>query len=198
MRTPLVTKLAFAATLAAALMAAAPSACSSGPIGLSGDLGFGTSRFEGSNAGSSVTSWGLGLGLPLLGPASWIELRSTGTGNPFEHAVDATTPGARAVNTLTTGFQFAPPLPFTPFLSAGAGVGRSESAAGGAVLGPTANTRVATHERTAAAYSLALGYRFANGFGPTQFEVAFRTHGLVDRQMSSSDFVRVVTFGLHF
>ena len=197
MRTPLVAKLAFAAALvAAALVAAAPSVCSSAPIGLSGDLGFGTTHFEGSSAGSSVTSWGLGLGLPL-GPASWIELRSTGTGRPFAHGVDATTPGARAVNTLTTGFQFAPPLPFTPFLAAGLGVGRSEVASGGAGTGPTA-ARATTHERTAAAYSLALGYRFANGFGPTQFEVAFRTHGLVDREMSSSDFARVVTFGIHF
>lgn len=198
MRTPLVVKLALAATLvAAALIAFAPSVCSSAPIGLSGDLGFGATHFEGSNSGSSVTSWGLGLGLPL-GPASWIELRSTGTGSPFDHGVDTSTPGARSVNTLTGGFQFAPPLPFTPFLAAGVGVGRSESASGGAVLGPTAVRSVATRERTAAAYSLALGYRFANGFGPTQFEVAFRTHGLIDREMSSSDFARVVTFGLHF
>lgn len=199
MRTPLVVKLAVAATLAAAaLVAFAPSVCSSGPIGLSGDLGFGTTRFEGSSSGSSVSSWGLGLGLPL-GPASWVELRSTGTGNPFEHTVDAGTPGARAVNTLTAGFQFAPPLPFTPFLGAGLGVGRSESASGGAVVGPTSSRApVTTRERTAAAYSLALGYRFANGLGPTHFEVAFRTHGLIDREMSSSDFARVVTFGIHF
>ncbi len=186
----------FASSLALAtlVLAAAPSGAHAFPgLSAAADLGFGSGHVE-SAAGSTVTSWGLGVSLPL-GPMSWVELRSTGTGSWFSHGAESSDPGSRAIQTLTTGFQLSPPLPITPFVGAGIGLGRAENAAerrpAGAAALPTAT-------RTSLGYSLAVGYRFAGGLGPTHLEVAYRMHGLLDHQLQSSDLARMVTLGIHF
>jgi len=186
--------LASSLALAALLNAAVPTLSHAFPgVSAAADLGFGSGRVE-SGSGSSVTSWGLGLALPI-GPMSWIELRSTGTGSWFSHGADSSDPGSRAIQTLTTGFQLSPPLPITPFVGAGIGLGRAENAAG---FQPPGTVRVSTETRTSLGFSLAAGYRFAGGLGPTHLEVAYRMQGLLDREMKSSDLARMVTLGLHF
>jgi len=187
---------ALSIALAATFLGTAPSSAFPS-LSASADFGFGNSHASAGPSGTTVTSWGLGLGMPL-GPASWIELRSTGTGGMFAHDVSGGDPGGRSVSTLTGGFQLVPPLPVTPFVGAGLGMGRAEIA-GTRPAGAAVGTRLPTREHTGVAYSLAFGYRFAAGPGPTRLEVAYRTHGLFDRfELHSSDFARVVTLGLRF
>lgn len=178
----------------AALVLAAPGRAHAFPgFSAAADLGFGSGHVA-SAAGATVTSWGLGVALPL-GPMSWIELRSTGTGSWFSHGMETSDPGSRAIQTLTTGFQLTPPLPITPFVGAGIGLGRAEKAA---EFQPAGTTSVPTATRTSLGYSLAVGYRFAGGLGPTHLEVAYRMHGLLDHDLQSSDLARMVTLGIRF
>ena len=152
----------------------------------SADLGYGKGHLE-SGTGTSMTSWGVGFGLPL-GPAQWIEVRSTGTGTPFEHGVNGAAAGERTVQTLTGGLKLGGrPI----FATGGLGVGRAEVAPR-----RTATTFVEGREHSGLAYTLGFGYRMGNG--PLGIEVAYRMHGLLEKDRSSSDFARVFTIGFAF
>jgi opacity protein-like surface antigen len=175
-----------AALALAALVSLPVSALAFAGFSASADLGYGTGHLE-SRTGTSMTSWGVGLGLPL-GPAQWIEVRSTGTGTPFEHGVTGAAAGELTVQTLTGGLKVGRML----FANGGLGVGRAEVAPR-----RTATTFVEGREHTGLAYTLGLGYRFGNA-GPLGIEVAYRMHGLLEKDRSSSDFARVFTIGFAF
>ena len=165
------------------------------------DLGLGASRTQPFvTGGAACGTIGLGASARLLGFArAHVEFRAT-AGRDFPSGIpEAANAGDQSLVIFLGALEFVNRGSLRgPFLASGLGVGHSTISG---ARGPTDSPNfgfVPLHDRTALAFGLGVGYRFAGGPGPMHTQVALQAHGMLREGMTASAYATAITLGFAY
>jgi hypothetical protein len=110
--------------------------------------------------------------------------------------IEGPEPGDRSLSTILLGAEVAP-RSRGPFAFLGAGVGRSTLSDARGYFDPPDYGFVPPRSLTAFAIGAGIGHRFAGGPGPLGFQLAFRTHALLEGDRVPASAI-AITLGLAY